>query len=715
MTDLSGLITDLAIFAGVLLVLMIVVLSFHRIGATEVGLVNKKYSFKKLSDDNPIAFKGEAGYQATLLMPGFRFKLWPVYAVDKFPWVQVPAGKIGVVIAQVGKPLPIGAKSGRYKPEFGNFGSVAEFVLNGGEKGVQRPVLAPGSLIPVHPVGFMVLTSQEVFGLPVSPDFQAMAQRDGVLSVETFGLKREQLNVVTIQPHGDIDVVGIVTVLEGDPLPSGDIASRLGGYVDVAAMELEPATTDSMLIETLLGAKNNLHNNYQDFQGFLDHGGKIGLQHDPLMYGSFLLNPFLVQVELVPMLVVQQGQVAVIKSYVGQATLDTSGSEFKFGSIVRPGHRGIWEEPLRTGKYPINPRIYAAEIVPTAILTLNWASASSQAHNLDAQLTSIAGKSREGFVFNIDLQVQIHVPDTKAPKVISMVGTMLNLVNEVLQSAVGNYFRNTLQDLQAIKFIETRTQVQESAFEVIKEYLNRYDVETKGVYIQDVIFPEELVQVLTEREIANQEKATFQAQQVAQTARVETEKARGTADMQASLAQAQVGVDIRRSEAAAQIAQAEGEAAYLKMTGDGEASKVQAIGLAEAKATEALGLARAAGFQAQKEALGEGATALVAAVNAIAEGRVDIMPDVLVTGGGGAAEGLMATLMQAFRNGGGSGVAKAMAGVGAPAAVSPGAPTAAASPTPPKRGTPASAPKATPAPKPTTVPKPEATTPGADQ
>ena len=106
----------------------------------------------------------------------------------------------------------------------------------------------------------------------------------------------------------------------------------------------------------LLGSKNNLHNNYQDFQAFLDHGGKIGLQHDPLLYGAYLLNPFLVRVEMVPMLVVNQGEVAVIKAFVGLPTHDTSGAEFKFGSIVRPGHRGIWQEPLRTGKYPINPR-----------------------------------------------------------------------------------------------------------------------------------------------------------------------------------------------------------------------------------------------------------------------------------------------------------------------------------------------------------------------
>ena len=54
-------------------------------------------------------------------MPGWRFKFWLIYAVEKHPWVQVPAGEIGVVVAQVGRPLPIGAKSAVYKPEFGNF------------------------------------------------------------------------------------------------------------------------------------------------------------------------------------------------------------------------------------------------------------------------------------------------------------------------------------------------------------------------------------------------------------------------------------------------------------------------------------------------------------------------------------------------------------------------------------------------------------------
>jgi len=632
---------SVALLASVLLLK-----SVHFIGAAQIGLVNKRLGLKKLHDDNPLAFNGEAGFQADLLMPGVRFKLWPIFSVSKFPWVQVPAGEIGVVIAQVGRPLPIGAKSARYNSAFGNFSDVHRFVTSGGEKGVQRPVLPPGTLIPIHPVAFLVITAREVFGLPVAPDL-AYLQRGDNLAPQSFGLTPEQLRVVLITPQGGTDVVGLVTTLEGQPLESGDIASRLGGFNDIAMMENDADVTDAQLIDALLSSKNDVHNNYQDFQAFLDGDGRIGLQHDPLLYGAYLLNPFLVRVELVPMLVVNQGEVAVVKGFVGLPTLDTSGTEFKFGSIVRPGHRGIWTEPLRTGKYAINPRVYAAEIVPTFILTLNWANASSQAHNLDSRLEPIIGKSREGFVFKIDLQVQIHVSDTRAPKVISMVGTMVNLVNEVLQSAVGNHFRNTLQNLEAVRFIETREEVQKAAFDAVSQYLAGYEVETKGVYIQDVVFPPSLVEVLTRREIANQERTTYQEQQRAQTARIAMERAKGTAEMQAELATAQVSVEINRNQAEARRAEGEGEASYVRLTGEAEADR-----------TRALGLATAAGFEAQRNAIGELPTALVAAIRAIADGGVDIMPEVLVTGGGASAiDGLAATLMRTLHAGAGLGAA----------------------------------------------------------
>jgi regulator of protease activity HflC (stomatin/prohibitin superfamily) len=401
-----------------------------------------------------------------------------------------------------------------------------------------------------------------------------------------------------------------------------------------------------MLMETILGSKNSVHNNYQDFQAFIDNGGRIGLQHDPLLYGMYNLNPFLVNVEIAPMLVIEQGQVAVIKSYVGLPSQDTSGEEFKFGSIVRPGHRGIWREALRTGKYPLNSHCYKAEIVSTAILNLNWADASSQAHNLDQNLKQIVAKSREGFVFKIDLQVQIHIPDTQASKVISMVGSVRNLVNEVLQAAVGNHFRDKLQSMPAISFIERRNEIQTAATEYIEAKLKDYNVETRGVYIQDVVLPEELVQVLTQREIANQEIQTYKKKEEAQQQRISTEKAKGTADMQAELAKSAVNVDIKKNEAQQVKIQAEAYQYKKEAEGRGDSYYVSETGKAKGAEIEAVGLARAKAAEELRKAVGEKGTTLVNAIDAVMKGDKKIMPEILVAGGNGSIDGLAATLMK---------------------------------------------------------------------
>ncbi|MCE9548020.1 MAG: hypothetical protein K8T25_21310 [Planctomycetia bacterium] len=619
-------------------VVILVLPSIRIIGPTEIGLVTKRFSFRRLPDDNPIAFNGEAGYQSELLRPGWHIVLWVIYAVEKHPWVQVRAGEIGVVVAQVGLPLPVGAKSAESASPLNLITDVRAWLDAGGQKGVQRPVLPPGSLMPVHPVGFLVITRNRIYGVPVSQEFQRL-KAYGKLTYESFGLTEDQLKVTVITPRSSggkivMDTCGIVTALDGQPLLGGAIASRLGEFDDIRKLEADDAS-DQTRIEALIGSKSVQHNNYQDFDAFLKAGGRIGLQHDTLLYGAYLLNPFLVRVEEVPMLVVKQGEVAVIKAYVGLATEDTSGAGFKFGSIVRPGHRGIWQEPLRTGKYAINPRCYEAERVPTAILSLNWSDAVSEAHKLDERLSQIIAKSREGFVFKIELVVQIHIPDTTAPRVISMVGTIANLVNEVLQAAVGNHFRDKLQSMPAVQFIETRQHVQQVALEHIREQLMQYEVETRGVYIQDVVLPEELVMVLTQREIANQEKATYQMQQEAQRLRIEMERAKGTADMQAKLAQSQVGVEIATQTAMARKHQADGEATYIAETGRAKSAEVEAVGLARAK-----------GFEAQVRALGQGPTAIINVATVLADRNIKIVPEILAVGGNGTLDGVGATLMK---------------------------------------------------------------------
>jgi uncharacterized membrane protein YqiK len=107
------------------------------------------------------------------------------------------------------------------------------------------------------------------------------------------------------------------------------------------------------------------------------------------------------------------------------------------------------------------------ELVPTTNLVLNWANASSESHQLDKNLSTITVRSKDGFPFNLDVSQIIHIPTTEAPKVIARFGSMMNLVGQVLEPTIGNYFRNSAQDSDVIAFLSSRKERQDAAKNVL--------------------------------------------------------------------------------------------------------------------------------------------------------------------------------------------------------------------------------------------------------
>ena len=164
------------------------------------------------------------------------------------------------------------------------------------------------------------------------------------------------------------DRVGIITALDGHPIPAGDLAGP-----------------------TVAG-----HDSFQSAQAFIEAGGCRGLQEDVLLSGAWNLNPWFVSVELVSLAEIPIGYVGVVVSYVGGEHIDVSGDGFAHGDLVERGRKGVWVEPLLPGKHPINTRAMKVELVPTTNIVLNWAQ-RSEAHSYDAGLSSITVRSRDGF------------------------------------------------------------------------------------------------------------------------------------------------------------------------------------------------------------------------------------------------------------------------------------------------------------------------------
>jgi uncharacterized membrane protein YqiK len=231
------------------------------------------------------------------------------------------------------------------------------------------------------------------------------------------------------------NMVGIVTTKEGASLPTGEIA----------------------------GKEIPHHNMYQDPQTFIDNGGYKGLQEQVILAGRYFINPRFATVETKPMTEVPIANVGVVIAYVGEEGVDVTGDAFKHGNLVKKGQKGVWVDPLDPGKYPINPYTHKVETVPTANVVLNWATGKTEAHKLDEKLSTITVRSSDGFTFNLDVSQIIHIPRNDAPKVIARFGNMSNLVTQVLEPTIGNYFRNAAQASDVIEFLKKRSERQVEA------------------------------------------------------------------------------------------------------------------------------------------------------------------------------------------------------------------------------------------------------------
>ena len=294
-----------------------------------------------------------------------------------FGVVIVPEDRIGLVVK---KFVLMGRQS---LPE-------GRIIAINGEAGFQAQTLAPGvyfakwlwqysitfqpfTIIPTGKIGLVLakdgseLETGSILGRKVECD----SFQDAEAFLKNGGRKGRQTAIITPGSYrintllfeleiADMinisdNAVGIVTTLEGKPLEENQIAGKIIGD----------------------------HNKFQDVDGFLNNGGYKGLQEQVILAGSYFLNPWFVQMETVKMTEIAIGHVGVVISYVGNDGVDLSGVEFKHGNIVAKGSKGVWAEPLGPGKYPINPYILKVELVPTTNLVLNWASARSEAHQLD--------------------------------------------------------------------------------------------------------------------------------------------------------------------------------------------------------------------------------------------------------------------------------------------------------------------------------------------
>jgi len=552
--------------------------------------------------------------------------------------VIIPQDKIGLVTKKFvlfgpNKTLPDG-----------------KIIALNGEAGYQADTLAPGiywfywpwqytieqaalTVIPKGKIG--LVEAKDGFQLPMGSILARHVECDNFQDARNFmkngGQRGKQVNYLnsgvyrintqlfTIYSADIINIqdgsIGVITALDGTPLDQGNIA---GSMIDG-------------------------HNNFQDFDKFLANGGQRGLQEQVIQAGNYSINPWAAQVEVVPMTQIPIGHVGVVISYVGKEGKDVTGEGFKHGNLVNKGEKGVWVVPLDPGKYAINPYTTKIELVQTTNLVLNWATGRNESHNLDKSLSTITVRSKDGFPFNLDVSQIIHIPSPDGPKVIARFGSMQNLVSQVLEPTIGNYFRNSAQNSDIISFLNDREQRQLSAKEKISKVLEEYNVHAVDTMIGDIVPPESLMKTLTDRKIAQEEKVTFQTQEEAQNQRKTLESAKSLANMQGRMVEAQQSVEISQREAEAAVKRSEGEAKAMELKAkaqananmslaEAEAKKTELIGNAEAAKIAAIGKSTAEAYKQQVEAMGSDNFSKFKITETIGANGIKIIPEILING-----------------------------------------------------------------------------------
>jgi uncharacterized membrane protein YqiK len=525
---------------------------------------------------------GQKGPQIAILPPGKYRINTSLFRVQSRPVTVIPGGAIGLVTAMDGARIPDGRLLANKVEGHSNFEKGDAFISAGGEKGRQLDVLMPGTYR-INSALFEI--SEPVSWTNIGPDH-----------------------------------VGIVIIQEGRPiLDPGKIAAD---EVDLS-----------------------LHNNFQNPSAFLAAGGQKGLQIPVLRSGNYSINPWFARLILQPMTEVKIGECGVVTSFVGEDGDDVTDAKVN-AKIVSNGKKGIWAEPLGPGMHALNTKVCKVDIVPTTQILLNWADNESSAHKFDSNLKTITLRTSDAFNVDMDVSVIIHIAVADAPKVVANLGSVSNMISQVLEPAISSHFRNAAQSVQALDLYTKRAELQEKAKLHLQDVLKGHHIESKDTMIADVVLPPELTRTVTDRQIAEQERKTYATQKQAQDERKVLENATAQADMQKRVVESERGVEISKNLADAAIKAAEGEAKATELKADGTAKATKLNADADAERERKTGIAKADVILAQGEATAKSYKLSVDAmgpvfgqlkiVEQIAMNHIKLIPDVLIAGGGGA-------------------------------------------------------------------------------
>lgn len=592
----------------IIIFLVIIPFFFFLAGLTyirryEVGIRTKKMFGAKMPQGYIIARNGEIGIQADTLMPGLYWFNPITWTVEKERVIVVGETQIGTVESVDGVPIPTGRLLGD-SVECNYFQDAKAFLDGKGKKGPQVAILRPGTYR---------------------------------INTRAFIVRMKEVTKI------DEEKIGVAIAMDGKPLPSG--------YIIAPKPEGET------------------HGFFQDGQAFINSSGYRGPQLDTLQPGEYYINPLLFEVRKFDVAEVPPGYVAVLRSNIGKdlaKPVGKPGSVDKTPTFEQDVHekdevvlstdkneRGIWSSPVAPGKYNLNPLAFTAYLVPTSAVTIDWAAGSDnrtehqgaaaggttigstkgrspKRESIDSEKASDFFKfsqltltSKDGFTLEADVRMIIRVRPQHASFIIARFGSVPNLIEQIVHPLIDSSFRNNAGEKKAIEFIQSRTELQKEAIERAREEFEKYYVEAQNLLISYIKVDPTLLKTQTDKEIALQQREQFQEQARAQEENIVVQEKTARAAKQKDVIDAKLSKDIEADRA---------DAARRKAEGIRDSTMYEADGKAYENRETGKGIADA--YKAQAEVIGADKLALIKVIEQVSSGKVKIVPDFLIQGGG---------------------------------------------------------------------------------
>src|SRR5215467_732616 len=368
-----------------------------------------------------------------------------------------------------------------------------------------------------------------------------------------------------------------------------------------------------------------------DAQYFLTHGGQRGPQTAILPPGTYRLNTHLWDLTIKDATDVAEGSVGVVKSNVidsvhfgnlnaerpstcEQKTVSTNASgeavqakepksdEGRLAAILVPvGCIGVWEKALQPGRYYVNEAAYRVTMMSTRVQTWEFKGgykkryidlSLDQAGNLTQSQRSEDIKKPdnaadpavtpfvEGWLVPLELRVLAQVTPDNAPFVVASVGTLADIENNIMVPTIRSIVRNVVgaQGRHVLDLADNRAALEHAVEDAIRPEGLRAGIVIKEVKFGDPALPPELLVSRLRQQLADQLQVTYQQEQKAQAQRIETEKARATAEQQYQLVEALIGVQVAEQNKNAAKLRGEGQKLELEEVAQGQRAQADVLG-----------------------------------------------------------------------------------------------------------------------------------------